>query len=67
MFSKPQETVVRKDIWPKLHLAGACFSDSIPIEIALSVFVNMIVALNQRNKSELSLRIVNKFYFCVCQ
>lgn len=66
MFSKlHQETVVRKGIGHNLHLAYTCFSESTPIEIALSIFVNTTVALNQRNKSETSLRIVvNRFYFC---
>lgn len=68
MFNKPhQRTVMRKGIWQNLHLACACFSDSTPVEIALSVFVNTIVALSQRRKLKLSFRIINRFYYCECQ
>lgn len=62
MFNKPhRRTVVRKGIWHNFHLACACFSDSTPVEIALSMFVSPIVALNQRSKPKLSLRIINRF------
>lgn len=44
----------------------ACFSDSTPIEIALSIFLNQVVACNQRNKFEFFLRnILSRFYSLV--